>query len=54
MLSFVVAIVLQQTNTSLGKCESWKIEMENLATIIQNKLECYSNVVGFYHLECAF
>jgi hypothetical protein len=54
MLSFVVAIVLQQTNTSLRKCESCKIEMESLATTIQNKVECHSNVVGFYHLECAF
>jgi hypothetical protein len=39
MLSLVVAIVLQQTNTSLGKCESCKTKMENLATTIQNKEE---------------
>jgi len=37
MLSFVVAIVRQQTNTSLGKCESCTIEMENFATTIQKR-----------------
>jgi hypothetical protein len=54
MLSFVVAIVLQQTSTSLWKCESCKVEIENFAITIQNKVKCYSNDVGFHYLKCGF
>lgn len=52
MLSFVVVIVLQQTSTSLWKCESCKVEIENFATTIQNKVKCYSNNVGSLFRMC--
>ncbi len=38
----------------MWKCESCIVEIEILATTIQNKVECYSNDVGFHYLECAF